>query len=91
MPSHSEFDDEKQKEKMLQEWLDQNQYTRYVTIIAHTLNVLISGMGFDNFNLLPGKAFWGTRLSSAGRMSALAGRPLPKTSSRGWTSSREWR
>merc|ERR1711992_527696 len=28
MPSHSEFDDEKQKEKMLQEWLDQNQYTR---------------------------------------------------------------
>ena len=34
MPSHSEFDDEKQKEKMLQEWLDQNQYTRYVTIIT---------------------------------------------------------
>merc|ERR1712218_646451 len=28
MPSHSEFDDEKQKEKMLQAWLDQNQYTR---------------------------------------------------------------
>ena len=37
MPSHSEFDDEKQKEKMLQEWLDQNQYTRYVTIIALVL------------------------------------------------------
>ena len=32
MPSHSEFDDEKQKEKMLQEWLDQNQYTRYVIV-----------------------------------------------------------
>ena len=29
MPSHSEFDDAKNKEKMLQEWLDQNQYTRY--------------------------------------------------------------
>merc|ERR1711973_88885 len=28
MPSHSEFDDAKNKEKMLQEWLDQNQYTR---------------------------------------------------------------
>jgi len=31
MPSHSEFDDEicsKNKEKMLQDWLDQNQYTR---------------------------------------------------------------
>jgi len=28
MPSHSGFEDEKQKEKMLQEWLDQNQYTR---------------------------------------------------------------
>merc|ERR1711976_811969 len=28
MPSHSEFDDTKNKEKMLQEWLDQNQYTR---------------------------------------------------------------
>ena len=35
MPSHSEFDDEKQKEKMLQEWLDQNQYTRYNIFIAH--------------------------------------------------------
>merc|ERR1712025_309658 len=28
MPSHSEFDDAKNKEKMLQEWLDQHQYTR---------------------------------------------------------------
>merc|ERR1711936_878993 len=28
MPSHSGFNDDKQKEKMLQEWLDQNQYTR---------------------------------------------------------------
>jgi len=28
MPSHSTFDDDKSKEKMLQDWLDQNQYTR---------------------------------------------------------------
>lgn len=55
MPSHSEFDDEKQKEKMLQEWLDQNQYTRYVTIIAR--NDLMSEMGFNNVDLClwPGK------------------------------------
>ena len=43
MPSHSGFEDEKQKEKMLQEWLDQNQYTRW--------NFTLSNCQMSKYNL----------------------------------------